>query len=203
MAQQPVNQLLEAQRALQAQNRLVGDTTQTLAAAAADAPPAGPRMQPGLSQDDIQAIQGGGSVPAKIPTMASVLLRKQAILHVTRLWQVPVQEVALLYVIAACDGADVVQRVGEEMLRSRAALDAAVPGVDLEDAQLIGRAMLLFHGIAQPNTPASAKVCLEVGVVWGGRGCTVCVLWMYCGCIYGCFCTRPHHAPCLMSQGHP
>lgn len=51
-----------------------------------------------------------------------------------------------------------VSRVGEELLRKRAYWEGTKPAVDLEDATLIGRALLLFHGASPPNCPPTAKV---------------------------------------------
>jgi len=129
-------------------------------AAAEEAPPPAPAPG-GLSHTDLVAIEG--KHPEGLYTPAILQARKLGVLNFTAMAGIAPAEVLSIYLAAASDPTDPVQKRGDELLKKRCAIDASRPPVNLENVETIEPLFKLFHGsmkdssienIAQRRYPA-------------------------------------------------
>ncbi|XAR59596.1 hypothetical protein NMG60_11015485 [Bertholletia excelsa] len=101
-------------------------------------PSQGGRCSPGLSVTQSDRVSGKQLLKNDV-----LLVRKLGILNVVEAMELIPELVYPLYIAACADCQEAVIRRGEELLKKKAA------GVNLDDANLIGRLFLLFNGNAE------------------------------------------------------
>jgi proteasome component ECM29 len=114
------------------------------ARAAAEAAPTPAPAPGGLSHADLIAIEGKNPEALYVP--ATLQARKLGVLNFTAMAGIAPAEVLAIYLAAASDPTDAVQKRGDELLKKRCAVDASRPPVNLENSETIEPLFKLFHG---------------------------------------------------------
>lgn len=109
----------------------------------ANTPPAG------LSFHDVAAVEG-----KSLTDGAALQRRKLGLLNFTAAAGVDPTEVLTLYLAAACDPNDVVNKRGDELLKKRCMVDTIKPAVDMESREVMEPLFVLFLGtLDDPTVP--------------------------------------------------
>jgi len=132
--------------------------------AGGDQPMAPARPPPGLSFADVAQIEGKAA-----PSPAALQTQKLGVLNFTALAGVRPEECLQLYLAAACDPGEQVQRRGDELVKKRCAVDGAHPIVDLEQPSAIIPLFDLFLGSLEDDSVPEDQRQAPAGPSMKGR----------------------------------